>query len=325
MPAIYVGEIWNGRTGSADEHGARSYARIFRVITNNQLDGSLVAMGAVGIPRKFSAYVDANLNFDAGCIARKISAAQDQDHPCFWIVTVGYSTSELTPRQQPSKTDPSQQGQENPLLRPPTYKLSFNMVPRPLERDLNRRAVVNSASEKFDPPPMIEDDRPVLTIERNEANLDLDLVIDYHNAINSDHFFGSLLRRRAKLKIAADQQNENGFAYWKFTYTLEFRRESWQQDGLFLDQGFHKATLSGIPKVITDEQGKCLTSPALLDGSGQPAQLGNAGYLVMPDGTPLGKQKLIVPSVPKVKAPSYIQYKVYRERPFRILNLVPPS
>src|SRR4051812_23447544 len=98
MPAILVQEIWNGRTGSADEHGARSYARIFRVITNSQLDGMTVARGAVGLPRRFSAYIDGNLNVDPGCIARKIDAKQDQGHPCFWIVTVGYSTSEISPR-----------------------------------------------------------------------------------------------------------------------------------------------------------------------------------------------------------------------------------
>src|SRR5581483_6338239 len=145
MAVLSVREIWNGRRGSADEKAVREYARVFRVVTSNSLDGALVAETAVdpfngtAIPNLFASYIEPNgTTFDLTAIARKIDVVQDDSDPNTWLVTVS---------------------NPNPLLRPSEIKWSFAQFQRIADVDIYGAAVVNSAGEAFDPPAEKDDSR----------------------------------------------------------------------------------------------------------------------------------------------------------------------
>src|SRR5262249_40989068 len=160
---ILVTEIWNGRDGDADDKGQRRYSRIFQVRTNDARDGSLVVrlgidpVTLLAVPQPFSTYVDLNGNFDLGAWCTHVRPRQDPEDPFTWEVRCEYDS--LAADQQFSD--------QNPLNRPPRISWGFTQFQIVAEQDANGKVYVNSAGERFDPPPMIDDTRLVCTIERN--------------------------------------------------------------------------------------------------------------------------------------------------------------
>src|SRR5579884_2127166 len=270
MAVLSVREIWNGRRGSADEKAVREYARVFRVVTSNSLDGALVAETAVdpfngtAIPNLFASYIEPNgTTFDLTAIARKIDVVQDDSDPNTWLVTVSYS----------NRTDLPELGNPNPLLRPSEIKWSFAQFQRIADVDIYGAAVVNSAGEAFDPPAEKDDSRPVLVVTRNEAGFDPGIAYLYRDAVNSDAFFGAPPGTAKIQAIEATRHYENNFFYWQVTYTIHFRPDGWNLN--LLDQGFNYLDTDGKTKLlIRDKNGAAVSKAVPLNGVG--ASLTNA-------------------------------------------------
>jgi hypothetical protein len=263
MAVVSVREIWNGRRGSADEKAVREYARVFRVVTDSALDGALVAETAVdpftatAIPHLFASYLEPGGAFDLTAIARKIEAAQDDQDPLTWHVTVSYS----------NHTDQPELGQENPLARPSEIKWSFCQFQKLAVEDAYGTAIGNSAGEKFDPAPEKDDSRPVLVVTRNELGFNPALAYAYRDAVNSDWFFGADPGTAKVQSIEAERHYENNVYFWKVTYTVHFRPEGWRLK--VLDSGYHELDAdTGELSIIQDKFGHQVSSPARLNGYG---------------------------------------------------------
>lgn len=305
-------EVWGGRTGRSSEGATREYTRVFRVLTDNVLDGPLVVMIGSGLPQVGNAYSEASGAVDLGARVTTVDPVQDQDNPKVWTVTIRYSTA---PGPQASGsgsggkgtkggsgTDPSEDSR-NPLLRPAEVGWSFTRYRKPV-RKANLYAiggavnsavdtvvpVVNSAGDPFVPIPEIDDSRLVLSVSRNEATFDPLVAIDYQDAVNSDGFLGAA-KRTAKLNLSAKRDWDKVIGpYYKVQYEIEFRREGWLLS--ILDAGLHD--LNG--KVLIDTNGQPYSDEVPLNGFG--------GKLANPDDGYV-----------------YLDYIVYKERPFAALNL----
>ena len=214
------------RKGSLLEIVNRKYTKRFEVMTNNVLDGVALILSWPGVPKIGETYVfGTDLDRIATCVHVDCDATS---LPYLWHVTAQYDTSRLVDARL-----------DNPLLMPPEVSWGFAQYNRVLTRDLLGTNVVNSSKEWFDPPVEIEDSRPVLTVIRNETRFDPALAVLYQDAVNSDIFAGQPPRSAKVNAISGARQIDVGFIYYKVTYEIQFRRESY--DLFLLDQGFRDA------------------------------------------------------------------------------------
>jgi len=321
----------------------RKYVRTFRVLTDDSLDDAVAVLAAnLGPTERIPADAEP-FPTDTGATVQERRAAPQEDHPRLWLVTVTYeaSTGELSPAGNPllrrpeieisgvqtvepievepwhvdSGTDPRQQ-QSPPI---PDYRQvrSVNNV------EIIRRPIVNCVADRFtNPPVMVEVVRPQLTITRNEdiyINSRPDAAIlyrhlAYRNAINVDRF--RLLddwiapRTCRMAEVGAVLAAEQGFTFWRVSYTMEFDDETFlrsvanrgMNEWLRLPSGDIDANSQGRPrkKEIVDDAQRPISEPAWLRLDGSELKKG-------PD-TPFEDFQ-------------YLVYHVYREAAFDALNL----
>lgn len=274
MGIVSVHEISSGRSAEFTP-SERKYTKVYRVITSSPADGPKAVTTAAGIPTAFTPYVGLNGELDTYARVASYSPRQDAENPYIWTVTVQYSTrptaglTEAAP-SGPGTRDPSQSpaNQEDPTLRPPVISYGFKKYTKVFSKnpDDPTSAPTNSAGDPFDPPVMVDDNRPVLTITRCELLDPFQKCILYQDSINSDSFYGATPYQLKMESITARSQYENGIKFWEVTYTIEARREGWDKIKI-LDQGFYYLDGSGNPKLMTVNSQPRVT-PGLLDGHG---------------------------------------------------------
>lgn len=273
MAVLSVSEVFSGRSRKVAKDWTRTYTRTFRVITDNSHDGGQEVTYAVPIvfgsiyTNGFSGFGGVGAytatEYDGGAFANEFNAEPDgADDGKSWLVTVGYGP--FDPQQFP----------ENPLLKPLEIEGGFNPYEEVVDEDQTGKAVVNSASDPFDPPITEEDPRQVLTIVRNEPSFDWATAYQYRNAVSSDEFWGAapgqakVVRISAKRAwdqyLAANSITPGGF-FWIVTYEFEFNIKGWHR--FVLDQGMRKLS-GGNQSLIVLLDGTSVTSPVLLDGNG---------------------------------------------------------
>lgn len=259
MPSILsVNEIADGRDSSYDATtNDRTYTRVFRVITDSPMVGALAVRTADGLPRRGSIYAT-DTEVDLSARVKSIDPSQDSDNAKIWLVRVEYDSR--------VEDEP-----ENPLERPPEISWGFAQFQRIAWRDVDGKAIVNSAGEYFDPPIEIDDSRPVLSIVRNEASFNPSLAIEYQDAVNSDSFMGFSAGQAKVSNITARSVREGDYQYWQVAYEFHFRRDGWAVRPL--DQGRYSTGRVRIPEI--DEDGNEIPDshvidPVPLDGNGQP-------------------------------------------------------
>ena len=237
--------------GTLDDKATRDYTRSFDVYTSSMLDGVVTVRSA--LPAIYSSFVSGS-DYDLLSFCTKIDCQRDPHHPMLWRCRLEYS----------SKLDwASAQQDPNPLNRPPDVSWDFTEYERPLTRDRNGYACINSAGDSYDGQPTYEDSRAVLTIVRNEIAYDHNVAFKYREACNAASFYGAD-PYCAKMKAPKGERNfENGLIYWKITYEIHFR-----DDGFYtriLDQGYRD--ING--KLFRDKiDNSPLSYPTLLDGRG---------------------------------------------------------
>src|SRR5262249_46326548 len=141
--------------------------------------------------------------FDLGALCNSVTCEQNDDAPRRWVVTCEYGPPTVEQGQQ----------QENPLLRPAVLTWGFTQNSRAVWKDVNGTPIQNSAGDAFDPPPEIDDSRPVLTVTRNEAGFNPAIAIQYQDAVNSDQFLGFNAGVVKINGISSTSQSENGIAF----------------------------------------------------------------------------------------------------------------
>lgn len=230
MTTTIRGVSVEGRTGSLDLKGNRSYTVTYRVQADDKNDGASTVLLTPGLPIRGQPFSVGN-SFDFGAFANKLTARQAAGSPTEWEVDVEY-TSELDKQ-------PDEEEEENPLLRPSELSISFVTERVIIPGRFNDPAVpniggqlelgiVNSAGELFDPQPEMEVSRPVLTITKNlPVPLDLKFHMELADAVNRDAFLGAEPRQLRMLAPQCQRQYENGVLFWRVTYQMAFKFEKW--------------------------------------------------------------------------------------------------
>lgn len=279
-------ETHTGRTGSLDLRAVRTYQRTFRVRTNSTLDDPLLLIAAfglgIGVP-----YVSPAGLIDAGARCVKITPRQEADDPFQWELSAEYASGRFPVEQRNAGGGLDGSGQAGsgqvpsagrdggadlggtvtgPLDKPPVYGVDFNRYSRVSYTDVNGAPATNSAGVWFSPLPETDDSRLVLNVQQNEASVDLETLIAYQDAVNSDAFLGGVLPGQCKVTVKAGSAYENGEYYWPHTYVFEFRRDGFVEQ--LLDQGLSQIDANGKLVPILASNGTPVSEPVLLDGNG---------------------------------------------------------
>ncbi len=307
MSATVNGIFKSGRTGKASKDGSREYSRTYIVQTTSQLDDAQVVRNAVGIPRLFFPWVGANGDADSTAVCTEIEAAQG-DSPYIWHVTCQFSTNVGDSKDQNSDKN----GQDkNPLAKNPRIRFSHVMRQKiaEYERDVDitndpanlvhtfKGVVPSNKVEPFDPPVMFDEAIPVLTITRNEDNINSAVVTQFVNTVNKDMFFGFQAGQCKIQNITISTEMEDfNVKYREVEYEIHIHPETWTVFVMDVGTKYWTNDIGGAGTALKGAE----------DPSGQPTRVllnGKGGKLN--DGD----------------KPKFLSFKVYRETTFAALNL----
>jgi hypothetical protein len=254
-----VTEIHEGR-GSSESLDGKTRTRVFQVLTDNPLDDAAVVLASPLLPAKLAPYIT-DTTQDLTCRVRDRRADQQGDHPQDWRVTIEYDT----------RFDQKElESIENPLARPVEVSYGSNKFALVAEKDLvTSDAVVNSAYERFDPPPERRVANLVLHFKKNFADFVAVTLTDYLYTTNSKIFYGFDAGRVLCTDIQATLKNDNNVSYWEVSFEFEVAKKTWKLE--LLDQGFwYFDTDAAKFKNFADDAGQPASKPRLLNGQGDP-------------------------------------------------------
>ena len=270
MGIVSVHEINPGRSGEKDRENNRRYVRVFGVEVDDVKTTAVQVRDAADLP-SFGDFLD-DLNgglVDNGvAVVEKTAQPPTEDNPYWWTVTVVYDR------------------QGSPLTQHWEVNWGFARFQKAITKDVNGNAIVNSAGDPFDPPIEVDDDRPQLTITRYESSYSPTTAKTYKDAVNSDVVtIDGVTFPAYTLKItsiAAQRVAVNGTWYWRVTYTIEYRPETWRLQ--ILDRGYRKKVVGGTQVQMFDaSSGVPHSAPKLLDGSGGDLAAGAAPVFITAD------------------------------------------
>jgi hypothetical protein len=133
------------------------------------------------------------------------------------------------------------------------------------------QAIVNSAGDPFDPPIMIDDSRPYVTVSKNLATVPT-WVMTYQDAVNSASFVvdgitvGTGLAKMQNISVSP-RQSRNGTSFRTVTFTIHLQKQGWLSK--VLDAGFREVAYGGELQNIRNPGDEELpAAPVPLDGAG---------------------------------------------------------
>lgn len=287
MAVISTDEQKAGRSGKRTGDWTRTYTRTWRVITDDPQTGPIEAAGGIGVG--IGDYYKTASEDDIGSFCNEIDATVEGEDGQSWIITVTYGP--YNPNTNP----------KDPTERPIQVNWGTAQFQRVADQttdqntDGSPKAVVNSAGDRFDPPIMKDDSRPVLVIVRNEPTFNQDLAALYRDSINIDPFWGHDPYTVKCLSIEAQlTHNPDIGYYWPVTYKFEFNDDGWISQ--ILDAGFRELNAGGTDaQAILDYKGLPVANPALLDGHGKKLAEGSDAV--------------------------FLEFNIYKEMSFEGLNL----
>lgn len=219
----------------------RKYKCEWLVEVDSYLDGPVVVQSAAGLPLVWDTYAIGN-DIDLFARLREFSVARLAPNSLFWVVSATYSTPEEKrgdTRGTGAGTNKDPSEITNPIAEIPTAK--FGIVARevPITRIYNYNsgkfnAVMNSACQIFNPPPMRRDIYLSLEISRNEpvSTLHPGLGVQYASAVNSDVWWGFRPGQVQCQSIIPEQQTRqlvtSQFVYLKVVYSFLMKYDGWQ-------------------------------------------------------------------------------------------------
>ena len=221
---------------------------------------------------------------DPWALLKKKSAKQlsGQDGGFLWQVTCEYDSEPF--ERNAGGMDPGSGGtgsagagptdnsQTQPDLRPYTIELGTNKTTRILRKDVATFADVdNSAGQPFDPPVEVPCHNPTIKFKLWKATGDDDIsnVDTYTDHINDDTWngwpAGTVLCKQYTLTSVFEQNSW----WWEKVVEVEIKHDGWNPVSI-LDAGTTRLVTGKPPQPILDQSGNPITSPTLLDGTGQP-------------------------------------------------------
>lgn len=267
MAIVYVKQL-PGREADWGKGNDRVYRRSFLALTDTryQFEGQLLADGIAGalIPEP---YISVHPS-DATYLCKRLRGRQEKNSPLHWIIDAEYDTKPWADDEE-----------ETPVLdRRAKFVWSTIKYQKAVEKDRSGEAILNSAGDYFDPPPLKDMSRWTVTVTKNMAAVPLS-ILSYPDRINSAQFVidGVTVEMNAAKIMSiniSDLQKEGDTEYRVLTYTLEFDENLWV--GSYLNQGFYQVAAGPVlpgqtaaKARIKDSDGKDVVTPWLLDENGK--------------------------------------------------------
>lgn len=298
MAVVYVTELFEGRTGGDNLERKRSYVRVFEVRTDDPEDDATVAGGTDLLPRNGDPHPN-----DEFAVMVAIEPAQSSQDNTLWQVTCRYSSDFPEDQQrealgydssgQPVENPGSSTGgtggggggesmtrETDPRSRPARWSGTWEQTTEVLRTDVAGVAIKNSAGDPFDPPPTVERNYLVLTIEKNiscdSAFLRRSNQRDYQEAVNSDRPWGYDEMTLKVARVEFKSEIENGIAYVAASLSIKFKPEGWLMK--LVDAGFRNSAGNFFGK--DPVTGALPSDPKPLDGAGAALALGQPLHLL---------------------------------------------
>lgn len=286
MTVVYKGEIAGERQGT-DSVGNSTYTRAFRLLTTSTADDEYDVKAHLSLPSIGSVHPS---HSDAYCVSK--SAVNDEPWTG-WKVVCNYSTERTV-----HATDPEQ---DETLV-----SFTSEIFQEVVQKDYNNKAVLNSAGDLFQEPPLRDAARLIAHVKTNLLAVPT-WILSYQNAINdADCTVGGLTVAKwcAKMQnIAVSERKKRGAtSYYELSYDIYINKDTW----IFqpIDNGFRIK----VPSEDPDQDGKLKTAvttldslepsiPVLLNGQGEVIEI------VEPDGSNV----------------EYLEFHIYPELDFTAL------
>jgi hypothetical protein len=255
----------HGPLKSSDFHS--EYVRTFEAISDSATESGETVLAHTSLPRLWLPHPD---NFNARCIHVDPQRHADDDY--YWLVRFRYSTKydaqidPATGEEAPTEGDPSD---NNPLNRPPKYRILARKYRKTIEREIRSSGVAktfkNSAGDPY-PPKEIEPARMALSVQRNVAIFNYFVIEELIGvATNEATFLGWGPRKVVLDDLSVTFEKDHGVFYADVDAMLLFDNKEWVDERL--DAGLNRL-VSGVKKPIILDGGQLPSVPQLLDGAG---------------------------------------------------------
>jgi hypothetical protein len=247
MTVTYLREDAGGRTAT-NSKGIRTYTRVFLFETDSQADDAWEVGSHPDAPRIGQAFRD------AWCISSTPSCIEPWKG---WSITAEYSSE--------------REMNEDPTQDPIQIRVYTEQFQKPAVFNKDNQLIVNSAGDPYDPPPMMDDSRRVLSLSRNVPYCP-SWVLDYQDAVNSDTFdalgvtyaIGTGKVQSVSLSVA---QKRNNIDFHTLEILIHLQRDGWILKTL--DAGFRELDYSGdLINILNAGDGERVSAPVPLNGSG---------------------------------------------------------
>ncbi len=238
---------------------ATTYVRAWEVRCDSPSDGPKLAMEHADVPVIGDIYLTTTES-DGNAYAqnKSVEVLAWKGDGVDYLVTVNYGP-----------LDSVSFGAE-PLEWPIRIRCSFQKYDRALFVDQDGNAIRNSAGDPFGEPILVEDNRPILVVTRNESvnAFSLTLAAQYQDTVNAALWNGFPARtvRCTDIQTGDEQKDPaTGLYYYSVSYVFEIKWETWTKE--ILDQGYAYLD-SGTRKPFLDAEKQPISDPQPLDGSG---------------------------------------------------------
>lgn len=271
MTVVHIHEVWRGRDADGQLDDTR-YTRVFRVWTDNGADdGAIVGAALAAAP--WNVFPGAAFPNDARAFCIGCKPNNDLGNKG-WICAATYSTKrELAQAPEDDEIEISWDEED---------------IEVPVLKDRDKKAVLNSAGDFPDPPPVASDSILIAKIELNVAAVPA-YIRSFRKSINQDAFTIDGLdvhEKHARVRrISLGKRRYRGSNPFR-PVSIELAITDNDEDDWeirFLDAGFRRINIggsgsgsgsgsggsTGLIKIVNDDQTEP-TSAVLLDGNGQP-------------------------------------------------------
>jgi hypothetical protein len=247
MTVTYLKEDAGGRTAT-NSKGIRTYTRVFLFETDSQADDAWEVGSHPDAPKIGQAFRD------AWCISSTPSCIEPWKG---WSITAEYSSE--------------REMNEDPTQDPIQIRVYTEQFQKPAVFNKDNELIVNSAGDPYDPPPMMDDSRRVLSLSRNVPSCP-SWVLDYQDAVSSDAFTalgvtyaaGTGKVQSVSLSVA---QKRNNIDFYTLEILIHLQRGGWILKTL--DAGFRELDYGGeLINIVNPGDEERVSAPVPLNGSG---------------------------------------------------------
>lgn len=261
--SVTVNETYKSRSSNQGADWTRTYTRSWLAETSSATIGAKTVREScpVAIGNTF----DDGDGTDAGSYCQSIDVNCVNEDGKQWEIVATYGP--YNPETNP----------QSPLERPLQVAWQNAAFEKVLDRDADGVDVLNSASEPFDPPVTVDDDRLILNVVRCEQYFDPGLADTYKNSLNDAPWMGADTGT-IKLKpiVAVLRKDQDIGYYYEVSYQFEWDKDGWNKP--VRDQGVNElVVVSGTTKrmPILTATGVPVQDPVPLDGSGAALAVGS--------------------------------------------------